>query len=97
MTNIKTLDITATINELKAIRATKAELAKRESAIRAEVLEVFGKSAQEIANPETGEVIAELVESERRSISDWEEFAVAYSEAYKALTKFTSVITLNTK
>lgn len=95
--NTTTLDITTAIAELVKVRAEKAVLAKRESAIRSEVLEFTGKVAGAIANPETGEIIAELVESERRSISDWDIFAVNYPEAYEALTKFTNVLTLNTK
>ena len=95
--NTTTLDITTAISDLVKVRAEKAILTKRESAIRSEVLEFTGKIAGEIANPETGEIIAELVESERRSISDWDIFAVNYPEAYEALTKFTNVLTLNTK
>jgi len=91
------LDITTAIAELVQVRAEKAELAKRESAIRAEVIKVCGKEAQAIADPTTGVVIAELVESERRSVSDWDEFAVSYPEAYEALVKFTKVTTLLTK
>jgi|SRR6056300_700009 len=95
--NTTTLDITTAIAELVQVRAEKAELAKRETAIRAEVIKAYGKEAQDIADPTTGVVIAELVESERRSVSDWEEFAVSYPEAYEALVKFTQVTTLLTK
>ena len=95
--NTTTLDITATIADLVKVRAEKAILTKRESAIRSEVLEFTGKIAGVIANPETGEIIAELVESERRSVSDWDKFAEVYPEAYAVLTKFTEVLTLTTK
>lgn len=95
--NTTTLNITEAIAELAEVRSAKAELAKREGAIRAEVIKAYGKEAQEIADPTTGVVIAELVASERRSVSDWEKFAVSYPEAYEALVKFTEVTTLLTK
>jgi hypothetical protein len=95
--NTTTLNITEAIAELTEVRSAKAELAKRESAIRAEVLEFTGKTACDIADPQTGEIIAEVVASERRSISDWDSFAINYPEAYEALTKFTNVLTLNLK
>lgn len=89
------VDLVSLIGELATVRAEKDVLAKRESAIRATVLEATGKVATPIANPETGEVIAEIVASVRRSITDWETFELAYPEAYEALTKFTDVLTLS--
>ena len=94
MTNTNTATIVDLISELATVRAEKDALSKRETAIRAIVLETTGKIATVIANPETGIVIAEIVASERRSISDWDTFALNYSEAYEALTKFTNVLTL---
>lgn len=95
--NTTALDVVSVIAELAQIRAEKADLAKRESAIRAEVLDYVGKTASLVANPLTGEVIAEVVESERRSVSDWDSFATDFPEAYEALVKFTNVLTLNLK
>jgi hypothetical protein len=89
------VDLVALISELADVRAEKDLLAKRESAIRATVLEATGKVATPIANPVTGEIVAEIVASVRRSVSDWDSFAVNYPEAYEALVKFTDVLTLN--
>jgi hypothetical protein len=89
------VDLVALVSELAEVRSQKDALAKRESAIRATVLEATGKVATPIANPQTGEIIAEIVASVRRSVSDWDSFAVNYPEAYEALVKFTDVLTLN--
>lgn len=94
--NTATLDVTATIAELVKIRADKSVLAKREGAIRKDVLAYADNSAGFIANPDSGELLAEIVASERRSVSDWDKFAEMYPEAYEALVKFTPVLTLNT-
>lgn len=91
------VDLVSLIAELVEVRKAKADLANRESAIRKVVLGETGNTATVIADPKTGEVIAEVVESVRRSVSDWEEFEIAYPEAYEALVKFTDVLTLNTK
>lgn len=95
MATTTTTNFTVLIAELAEVRAHKAELAKRESAIRAEVLEATGKVATPIADPATGAIIAEVVASVRRSVSDWESFEVTYPEAYEALVRFTDVLTLN--
>lgn len=89
------VDVVALIDELVEVRKSKAELSARESNIRKSVLEATGNSAVEIAD-EAGVIIAEVVESVRRSVNDWDEFEVAYPEAYEALVKFTDVLTLNT-
>lgn len=89
------VDLVALVSELAEVRSQKDALAKRESAIRATVLEATGKVATPIANPQTGEIIAEIVASVRRSVSDWDSFAVNYPEAYEVLVKFTDVLTLN--
>ena len=91
------VDLVSLIAELVEVKKAKAVLTTRESAIRKVVLGETGNTATVIANPETGEVIAEVVESVRRSVNDWEEFEIAYPEAYEALVKFTDVLTLNTK
>lgn len=88
------VDLVALVSELAQVRAEKDLLAKRENAIRATVLEATGKIATPIANPETGEILAEIVASVRRSVSDWDNFESAYPDAYKALVKFTDVLTL---
>ena len=88
------VDLVSLVEELTKVRAEKDALAKRESAIRATVLEATGKVATPIANPVTGEIIAEIVASVRRSVSDWDTFEVNYPEAYEALAKFTDVLTL---
>lgn len=87
------VDVVSLIEELAVVRAEKDTLAKRESAIRKAVLEATGNVATPIAN-HNGEVIAEIVASVRRSVGDWDTFEVAYPEAYKALTRFTDVLTL---
>lgn len=87
------VDVVSLIEELAVVRAEKDVLAKRESAIRKAVLEATGNVATPIAN-DNGEVIAEIIASVRRSVSDWDTFEVAYPEAYKALTRFTDVLTL---
>lgn len=89
------VDVVALIDELVEVRKSKAELATRESAIRKSVLDATGNVAVEIAD-EFGVIVAEVVESVRRSVNDWDEFEVAYPEAYEALVKFTDVLTLNT-
>lgn len=89
------VDVVALIDELVEVRKSKAELSARESVIRKSVLDATGNSAVEIAD-EAGVIIAEVVESVRRSVNDWDEFEVAYPEAYEALVKFTDVLTLNT-
>lgn len=89
------VDVVALIDELVEVRKSKAELSARESNIRKSVLEATGNSAVEIAD-EAGVIIAEVIESVRRSVNDWDEFEVAYPEAYEALVKFTDVLTLNT-
>lgn len=91
------VDLVSLIAELVEVKKAKADLANRESAIRKVVLGETGNTATVIADPKTGEVIAEVVESVRRSVSDWEEFEIAYPEAYEALVKFTDVLTLTTK
>lgn len=88
------VNLVSLIEELATVRAEKDVLAKRESAIRATVLDATGKIATPIANPETGEIIAEIVASVRRSVSDWDTFETAYPDAYEALAKFTDVLTL---
>lgn len=93
----KTLDLVSLIGELVEVKKAKAELANRESAIRKVVLTETGNTATVIADPKTGEVIAEITESVRRSVADWEEFETTYPEAYEALVKFTDILTLNTK
>lgn len=98
MTNtVVAVDLVAVIDELAEVRAKKAELTEQESKLRAEVLKTTGKVATEIFNPATGLAIAEVVMSERRSISDWDTFKVAFPEAYEALVKFTEVATLTLK
>jgi hypothetical protein len=89
------VDVVALIDELVEVRKSKAELSARESVIRKSVLDATGNSAVEIAD-EAGVIIAEVIESVRRSVNDWDEFEVAYPEAYEALVKFTDVLTLNT-
>jgi hypothetical protein len=88
------VNLVSLIEELVAVRAEKDVLAKRESAIRATVLEATGKIATPIAHPQTGEILAEIIASVRRSVSDWDTFETAYPEAYEALAKFTDVLTL---
>jgi hypothetical protein len=89
------VDVVALIDELVEVRKSKAELSARESIIRKSVLDATGNVAIEIAD-KAGVIIAEVVESTRRSVNDWDEFEVAYPEAYEALVKFTDVLTLNT-
>jgi hypothetical protein len=88
------VDVVALIDELAEVRKSKAELTARESVIRKSVLDATGNTAVEIAD-EAGVIIAEVVESVRRSVNDWDAFEVAYPEAYEALVKFTDVLTLN--
>ena len=95
MTKAVVVDVVALIDELVEVRKSKAELSARESVIRKSVLEATGNTAVEIAD-EAGVIIAEVIESVRRSVNDWDEFEVAYPEAYEALVKFTDVLTLNT-
>lgn len=90
------VEVSTLITELAVVRSQKADLTKRESQIRSEVLATTGKVATEIHNAE-GVAIAEIVLSERRSITDWETFQLAFPEAYQALVKFTEVATLNLK
>lgn len=89
------VDVVALIDELVSVRKSKAELSARESNIRKSVLEATGNTAVEIAD-EAGVIIAEVIESTRRSVNDWDEFEATYPEAYEALVKFTDVLTLNT-
>lgn len=91
------VDVVALIADLAEVRNQKAELSKQESKIRAEVLKTTGKVATEIFDPATGVAIAEVVMSERRSINDWDNFKLAFPEAYEALVQFTEVATLNLK
>ena len=91
------VEVATRITELAEVRSHQADLTKRESQIRNEVLATTGKVATEIFDPSTGEAIAEIVMSERRSITDWETFQLAFPEAYQALVKFTEVATLNLK
>jgi hypothetical protein len=93
----KTVDLVSLIAELVDVKKAKADLANRESAIRKVVLTETGNIATVIADPKTGEVIAEITESVRRSVNDWEAFEITYPEAYEALVKFTDILTLNTK
>jgi hypothetical protein len=88
------VDLVGLLTELSRVRAEKDLLSKRESVIRNSVLEATGKVATPIANPETGEILAEVVGSVRRSVSDWDSFESAYPDAYKALVRFTDVLTL---
>ena len=90
------VEVSELIAELAVVRSQKADLSKREGQIRNEVLATTGKVATEIQNAE-GVAIAEIVLSERRSITDWETFQLAFPEAYQALVKFTEVATLNLK
>lgn len=87
------VNLVSLIEELAIVRAEKDALAKRESAIRKSVLEATGNTATAIAD-DNGVIIAEIVASVRRSVSDWDNFEIAYPEAYKALTRFTDVLTL---
>jgi len=87
------VDVVSLIEELAVVRAEKDALAKRESAIRKAVLEATGNTATAIAD-NNGVIVAEIIASVRRSVSDWDTFEVAYPEAYKALTRFTDVLTL---
>ncbi len=87
------IDLVSLIEELAVVRAEKDALAKRESAIRKAVLEETGNTATTIID-DHGVIIAEIIASVRRSVSDWDTFEVAYPEAYKALAKFTDVLTL---
>jgi hypothetical protein len=89
--------MTTLIAEISDIRSKKAELSKQESKLRSEVLKTTGKVDTEIFDPATGIAIAEIVMSERRSISDWDTFKIAFPEAYEALVQFTEVATLNLK
>jgi hypothetical protein len=89
------VDVVALIDELIEVREAKAELSARESVIRKSVLGATGNTAVEIAD-KAGVIIAEVVESTRRSINDWDDFEATYPEAYEALVKFTDVLTLNT-
>lgn len=91
------VEVATLITELVEVRSQKSDLTKREGQIRAEVLKSTGKVDTEIFDPATGEAIAEIVISERRSITDWETFQLAFPEAYQALVKFTEVATLNLK
>jgi len=90
------VDVIALISELRDVRKEKDALAKRESEIRKAVLGEVGNEATPIAD-NNGVIIAEIVASVRRSISDWEEFEESHPEAYEALTKFTDVLTLSLK
>lgn len=90
------VDLVSLILELVKVREAKSELANRESAIRKTVLDATGSMPVEIFDPATGEVLAEVVESERRSINNWDNFEATYPDAYEALVKFTDVLTLNT-
>lgn len=94
MTNTIKTDLAPLIAELADVRSKKDALAKRESAIRAMVLESVGKVATPITDS-NGVIIAEIVESVRRSVGDWDTFEATYPEAYQALVKFTDVLTLN--
>ena len=94
MTQSIAIDLAPLISELADVRAKKDVLAKRESAIRAMVLESVGKVATPITDS-NGVIIAEIVESVRRSVSDWDIFEATYPDAYEALVKFTDVLTLN--
>lgn len=91
------VEVSTLIEELTEVRNKKAELSKQESKIRAEVLKTTGRVDTEIFHPTTGVAIAEVVMSERRSIKDWENFQLAFPEAYEALVQFTEVATLNLK
>jgi hypothetical protein len=93
--NQTVVDITEVIAELAEIRAEKAKWAKRESEIRNLVLESTGNIATQIYS-DSG-VIAEVVLSERRSINDWDNFQMAFPEAYEALVKTSEVLTLTLK
>jgi len=90
------VDVVTLISELADVRKQKDVLAKRESEIRKAVLGEVGNVATPIAD-NNGVIIAEIVASVRRSISDWAEFEDAYPEAYEALAKFTDVLTLTIK
>ena len=94
MTQSIAIDLAPLILELTEVRAKKDALAKRESAIRGMVLESVGKVATPITDT-NGVIIAEIVESVRRSVGDWDTFEATYPDAYKALVKFTDVLTLN--
>lgn len=94
---VKAVDLVSLIGELVEVKKAKAELTNRESAIRKVVLTETGNTATVIADPKTGEVIAEITDSVRRSVNDWEAFEITYPEAYEALVKFTDVLTLTTK
>lgn len=89
------VDVVALIDELVEVRKSKAVLSARESNIRKSVLEATGNTAIEIAD-NSGVIIAEVIESVRRSVNDWDEFEATYPEAFEALVKFTDVLTLNT-
>ena len=89
------VDVIALIGELVEVRKAKAVLSARESNIRKSVLDETGNTAITIVD-NSGVVVAEVVESVRRSVNDWEEFEATYPEAYEALVKFTDVLTLNT-
>jgi hypothetical protein len=82
------------ISELGEVRSAKAELAERESEIRGMVLDAVDKKPAQILNL-SGEIIAEVVESERRSINSWDDFGAKFPEAYEALVKYGRVLTLN--
>lgn len=89
------VDVVALIDELVEVRKSKAELSARESNIRKSVLDATGNTAISIAD-NSGVIIAEVVESVRRSVNDWDEFEATYPEAYEALVKFTDILTLTT-
>ena len=83
-----------TIAELAEVRARKAELSERESEIRSLVLDTVAKQPTQILNG-SGDLIAEVTLSERRSINCWDDFETKVPEAYEALVKFGEVLTLN--
>jgi hypothetical protein len=89
------VDVIALIGELVEVRKAKSVLSARESNIRKSVLDETGNTAITIVD-NSGVVVAEVVESVRRSVNDWDEFEATYPEAYEALVKFTDVLTLNT-
>jgi flagellar hook assembly protein FlgD len=89
------VDVISLIGELVEVRKAKSVLSARESNIRKSVLDATGNIAITIVD-NSGVVVAEVVESVRRSVNDWDEFEATYPEAYEALAKFTDVLTLNT-
>jgi hypothetical protein len=89
------VDVISLISELVEVRKAKSALSARESVIRKSVLGATGNTAITIVD-NSGVVVAEVVESVRRSVNDWDDFETTYPEAYEALVKFTDVLTLNT-